>query len=536
MVVLLLFLSALSFYNVQGNVGPLVQTNQGLIRGLQADDGDYSMFLGIPFGKVQEDNPFGPALPHPKFEQVFNAYDDSAICPQREEFNRTITGTLDCLHLHIYVPNKASPKNKVPVLAWIYGGGFNVGFAGRFLYGPQFLVRHDIILVSINYRLGPYGFMCLDTPEVPGNQGLKDQLLALRWIKDNIDAFGGDVNKITIMGESAGSVSVELHLMSEQEKLFNQIIMQSTSALSPLAEPFSDKTAPLKIAEKLGYKTTDLSDALKFLAKIDPKAIIAASIDLSLLFVTCVEKRFDGVESLISVHPLHADIPKAKNTKVLAGFNNKEQLVQAATRSADAFKNLNIFQLLAMGFNVDEDFQVMEDIVRRFYIGDEEVTELLRWKIMEFESDWFFNYPMQWAVTNYLEKGVQEVYQYMFSYSGGRNFFKNRNNVTEVGAAHADELGYLFDLSFYKSHSDEDQRMIDQITTLWANFVKYGDPTPETSDLIPVKWPPVTKDVYSYMDIDSELSVKRRAYHDRLSFMQLFYKTNWNRLKGNSQN
>ncbi|XP_039755044.1 esterase FE4-like [Pararge aegeria] len=473
MLVLPLLLITLRFAQGKVKEGPLVQTNQGPIRGLQAEDGDYSMFMGIPFGKIQEDNPFGTALPYPKFEQVFKAYNDSAICPQREEFNSTITGSLDCLHLHIYAPNKAS-INKVPVLAWIYGGGFSVGFAGRFVYGPKFLVSHDIILVSINYRLGPYGFMCLDTPEVPGNQGLKDQLLALRWIKDNIAAFGGDVDKITIMGESAGSVSVELHLMSEQEKLFNQIIMQSTSALSPLAEPFSDKKAPLKIAHKLGYKTEDLSDALKFLGKTEAKLVIAASIDLSLVFVTCVEKAFDGVESIIPVHPLLADVPKAKNTKVLAGFNNKEQLVQAALRPADAFKNLNAFRILAMGFNVDEDFQEMEDTVRRFYIGDEEMTESLRWNLMEFESDWLFNFPIQWSVANYLEKGAQEVYQYMFSYSGGRNFFKNRNNVTEEGASHADELGYLFDLSFYSTQSAEDQRMIDQITTLWANFVKYG--------------------------------------------------------------
>lgn len=269
------------------------------------------------------------------------------------------------------MPNKASPKNKIPVLAWIYGGGFQVGFASRYLYGPKFLVSRDIILVSINYRLGPYGFMCLDTPEVPGNQGLKDQLLALRWIKENIAAFGGDTEKITIMGESAGSVSVELHLMSKQEKLFNQIIMQSTSALSPLAEPFYDKKAPLKMADKLGYKTEDLSDALKFLAKMDPKSIIAACLDLSLMFGTCVEKEFDGVESLIPVHPLHAEIPKAKNTKILAGFNNKEQLVALATRPADAFKNSNPFSFLRMGFNVDEDFQEMEDMVRRFYIGED---------------------------------------------------------------------------------------------------------------------------------------------------------------------
>lgn len=102
----------------------------------------------------------------------------------------------------------------------IHGGGFSIGFAGRFAYGPSFLVKHDVILVTLNYRLGPYGFMCLHTPEVPGNQGLKDQLIALRWIRDNIESFGGDANVITVLGGSAGARSIDLHLLSRHEKLF----------------------------------------------------------------------------------------------------------------------------------------------------------------------------------------------------------------------------------------------------------------------------------------------------------------------------
>lgn len=110
---------------------------------------------------------------------MFEAYDDSAVCPQVEEFNNTIVGSLDCLNLNVFVPNKASSEKKLPVLVWIPGGGFTIGFGNRYLYGPKYLIRHDVVVVSINYRLGPYGFMCLDTPGVPGNQGLKDQVLLI---------------------------------------------------------------------------------------------------------------------------------------------------------------------------------------------------------------------------------------------------------------------------------------------------------------------------------------------------------------------
>ncbi|KOB73567.1 Uncharacterized protein OBRU01_10551 [Operophtera brumata] len=224
-------------------IDPLVDTKLGLIRGLQSSNGQYSMFMGIPYATVEEGNPFGG------FDKVFEAYDDSAICPQVEEFNNTIVGSLDCLHLNVYVPNTASSQERLPVLVWIYGGGFSIGFSGRHLYGPGYLVRHDIILVTLNYRLGPYGFMCLDNPAVPGNQGLKDQRIALKWVKDNIEAFGGDANKITIFGESAGASSVDLHLYYQEERLFEQVIMQSGSALSPWAVLEPDTSVPLALAE-----------------------------------------------------------------------------------------------------------------------------------------------------------------------------------------------------------------------------------------------------------------------------------------------
>ncbi|CAB3241211.1 unnamed protein product [Arctia plantaginis] len=108
-------------------IGPLVNTDAGLIKGLQADDGDYSMFLGIPFGKVDEANPFGAATPYPKFENTFEAFNDTTVCPQLEESQNTIVGTPDCLFLNVYVPSSASSRNRLPVLVFIHGGAFMIG-------------------------------------------------------------------------------------------------------------------------------------------------------------------------------------------------------------------------------------------------------------------------------------------------------------------------------------------------------------------------------------------------------------------------
>ncbi|XP_013163417.1 PREDICTED: acetylcholinesterase-like [Papilio xuthus] len=515
-------------------IDPLVETKLGLIRGLQATDGDYSMFLGIPFAKVNASNPFGPSLPYPEFEDVFEANDDTAICPQREEFDNQIVGTLDCLHLNVYVPNKATSRNKLPVLVWIYGGGFSIGFAGRFVHGPKYLVKQDIILVTLNYRLGPYGFMCLDTPEVPGNQGLKDQLSALRWIKEHIDSFGGDANKITIFGESAGGVSVDYHLISEQEKLFNQVILQSGTAQCPWAVMDSDRNTPTALAKRLGLDTDDVNDALKFLSTVEPDLVIAASLEIPNRFMPCIEKDFDGVEKFIANHPVNSAIPKAKDILILSGYNNQEMLVPYVNRPISTL-SLNMFKNnLAIMFDLSND-EDLETIMRQFYVGDEEVSDKIRWDLMNFEADYTFGHPVHRSLSKYLDNGGK-VYHYIFSYSGDRNFVKYRNNITIGGASHADEISYLFDVSIFKeSPTKEDQLVIDRMTTLWANFAKYGDPTPETTDLLPIKWDPITKDSLPYLNIDNELTLGSRPFHKRTTFLDLFYKTNEHLLKANQR-
>ncbi|XP_053600204.1 juvenile hormone esterase-like [Plodia interpunctella] len=526
----IIFLFYILFANVFADlrIDPLVDTNVGLIRGLRAIDGDYSMFMGIPFAKVRPENPFGDAIPHERFDDVFEAFDDSAICPQIEEFNQTVTGNLDCLHLNIYVPNSASSRNRLPVLIWVYGGGFSIGFSGRYLYGPKYIVRHDVILVTINYRLGPYGFMCLDTADVPGNQGLKDQLLALRWVKHNIEAFGGDSNKITAFGESAGGIAVDFHLLSPHELLFNQVILNSGTTLLPtFYEPI--KNAPIILAQYLGLDTDDMDEAISFLANLDTNSVITAAAALNLEFKTCVEQEFDNVDRFITQNWINAPVPKVRNMPVLIGFNNQELLTTYGLETATFYDDLIKYKL-SIGFDVDnEEFEGMEELVRQFYIGDESITDKVRYEIIDFESDYKFNHPTFRSIKKYIENGAGNIFNYVFSYAGGRNFAKHLNNITFGGAAHADELGYLFDMSFWKQISDEDQLIVDLMTTMWTNFVKHGDPTPELSDLLTTKWTPITEgSPHHYLEIDRELHAKTRPFSSRMTFWDLFYKMNHN--------
>ncbi|KAM3958209.1 cholinesterase-like [Aphomia sociella] len=467
--------------HVQSNIlrlDPLVDSNAGLIRGLHATDGDYSMFLGIPYARVNESNPFGISTPEEKFQEVYEAYDDSSmLCPQYQS-NEPV-GNLDCLQLNIYVPNSANSQNRLPVMIWIHGGTFRTGSGRTSESGPKYLVKHNIILVSINYRLGPYGFMCLETSEVPGNQGLKDQLLALRWIRDNIEAFGGDVNKITLSGHSAGSISIDLHLLSSHDNLFNRVIMQSgtslaSSLLQTLDEP--DKSAPMKLAEYLGYQTDSITEGLNVLARTDSNLVIAASNALGIIFKPCVEKEYLYGEPFITEHWVSAEIRKVKGIPILIGFNSNERTSEYVNKESDFYDNLNVFNdKLVQTFSFDNNELIkFQNIVQHFYMGDNKTSIEFMEKIGNFDSDLTYIHPIQRSIRKYLERSAENIFYYMLSYSGDRNIVKRRLNVTVEGAFHGDEIGYLFDLPNLPEDNPQDLLVIEQMTTMWANFVKFG--------------------------------------------------------------
>ncbi|XP_050676786.1 bile salt-activated lipase-like [Leptidea sinapis] len=472
------------------------------------------MYMGIPYALVDRENPFGPAHPNPQFSGIFEAIDDTAVCPQRNEFNNELAGTLDCLHVNVYVPDTITDK-KLPVLVWIYGGAFTIGFAGRYVYGPKFLVRHDVILVTLNYRVGPYGFMCTGTERVPGNQGIKDQLLALEWVRDNIQAFGGDVENINVFGQSAGAMSIEIQLLSTQEKLFKRAILHSGSVARPGIVIQPNKDTPIKLATRLGYNAENLDDALDFLSNEDVLKVINASTSITTLFRPCYENSF-------LQYPLNYHNDQIRSTDILIGYTDQETLLFHLHSTTEDLQASDIFNETINIFNLNTERYAR--IMRRFYIGDEEITESVRWEIINYHSDFTFAYPVHRSVNKFLNNG-QIVYHFIFSYSGGRNFIKVRQNVTEGGAAHTDDLGYLFDMELFDSNPEgTDKIMVDRMTTMWTNFIKYGDPTPEPSDLLPVRWLPATRETLHCLHIDSDITTSIRPDHDRYALWDLLFK------------
>lgn len=179
----------------------------------------------------------------------------------------------DCLHLNVYTKNLPSAENTElkPVIAFIPGGGFRTG--GAIDYGPEYLMERDFVLVTIAYRIGAFGFLALETLEASGNQGLKDQVLGLKWIQKNIRQFGGDPTKVTIAGQSAGAWSTTGHLISPMSQgLFRSAIAMSGSISWPMKFKQNNINVTKLLAERISCPLENIGDmfeCLKYVSVVD---------------------------------------------------------------------------------------------------------------------------------------------------------------------------------------------------------------------------------------------------------------------------
>ena len=135
-------------------------------------------------------------------------------CPQWMVGAGEVMGDEDCLNLNVYTPKV--DKKKRPVMVYIHGGAFITGGGSSTTFGPAYIVENDVVLVTLNYRLGALGFMATADKAISGNMGIKDQIVALKWVQNNIANFGGDPKQVTIFGDDAGGASVSIHMMSPE--------------------------------------------------------------------------------------------------------------------------------------------------------------------------------------------------------------------------------------------------------------------------------------------------------------------------------
>ncbi|XP_058807487.1 esterase FE4-like [Phymastichus coffea] len=510
----------------------VVKTKYGRIRGSiqkSIEGYKYYAFKGVPYAKPPiGDLRFKDPVPAEKWQGIRDALECGPMCAQHEIVANITGGSEDCLYLNVYTKS-IEPNIRRPVMVWIHGGGFIFGSGNDVFYGPDYFMKKDIVLVTINYRLGVLGFLNLQDEVASGNQGLKDQIMALRWVRDNIANFGGDPENVTIFGESAGGASVHYLTVSPLAKgLFHKAISQSGSIFNPWASIHGDpKLAVYKLCELLGKKTTNHKEIVQFLRTIDTMSLIEAqgkimSEDVQKktcpLFGPAVDNKSSN--PFLPV-PFNMAAQKGAHVPYMIGYTDREGTFfhKIAEKSYDyETRDKNFAEFLHPNcVEMLKHHDLTENDLKKIYFKSERITQERSEKLIDMLSDLMIVHGVQKAIKIQAEHNSAPTYMYQFTYDKGYNFTKSMFNSDVSGATHMDDLLYQFSIKVYDKlklepfkKDSKNYRVMEQMIELWTNFAKYGRPTPTVSKLVPIYWQPVIDGtVLRYLNIGEELRMEK---------------------------
>ncbi|XP_049860485.1 juvenile hormone esterase-like isoform X4 [Schistocerca gregaria] len=504
----------------------VVRTRQGAVRGTAKHSYQgrpFLAFYNIPFARP----PVGPLRfrspqPPAPWIHVRDATSPGPACTQNSllEPLRPPIGTEDCLYLNVFTP-ELKPAKLLPVMVWIHGGGFVEGAATW--YEPDFLLDHEIVLVTTNYRVGPLGFLNTGDENAPGNYGLKDQVAALKWVKDNVEAFGGDPNSVTIFGESAGGASVHYLMLSPLARgLFHRAISQSGVSTTPWAAPQPgalDKAR--KVAAMVGCPTEPNAALVDCLRTVDDYTLTGTEMTFLEWFIcplipfrAAVEG--DGEDSFLPKHPgdmePHTAVPWLTGVTIEEGYFHSAPIIANKTLLRELKENSKRLLPISVPYHLLPQADLINEKTHDFYFSRGFSND----KITEFYSDSAFIWPAVDAVGRYKDRAP--VYFYLFSYKGKYKLTDLAGSEEISGVAHGDDLLYLFSNNSYYMIPGErpakDMEVVKAMTKLWTNFAKTGNPTPN-DELI--HWPRVTSDTEpEYLEIGEKLEAKKGLVQERM--------------------
>lgn len=385
------------------------------------------------------------------------------------------------------MPSLGSPL--LPVMFYIHGGGFISGHGtDTNTNGPDYLIEKDVVMVSINYRLGIFGFLALDLKEAPGNMGLRDQVQALKWVKQNIDKFNGDPNNVTIFGLSAGGASVEYIMLSPTAKeLFHKAIAQSGTSLCHWAHTSKMKqlAAKIPLLDGKSIKDDELLHYLKSLptielAKLSMMALAEEKFKggIHFGFVPVIEKPKDWEPFLDQ--PTYDLLSRGEFTQVpfMTGFATREGLLTLALGESilsKVMKEKKITPNLPFQF-VDSEADELERKLKKIYLAREQDFKDPECFAIEYFSDVDIIGGVYTATSLIAKKNSCPVYFYEFAYDGNLNAVKYLLNIKREGACHVDEIGYLLrnDMLSKPLYQAMDRWVLESMVTMWTNFAKCG--------------------------------------------------------------
>jgi para-nitrobenzyl esterase len=468
-----------------------VRTDKGPVQGTAVDG--VTVYKGIPFAAPPVgDLRWRAPQPHAEWKQVLAADKFAPACMQTPIVMPALgldalTVNEDCLYLNVWTPAKTA-KDNIPVMVWIYGGGFAIGGTSLMQYDGTNLAKKGVVLVSVGYRVGQLGFMA--SPELSkeqgghsGNYGLLDQIAGLQWVKKNIAAFGGDPHRVTIFGESAGGISVSMLCASPLAKgLFSGAISESGGNFGPErhGSDGGENVPSLADAEKsgtafLGKVGGSVAEARKKSAdeilKASPAGLAGGAWPV-----------FDGYVLLGDQYNLY-DAKKYNDTPILIGTNADEGALFVPTATAAAYQK-----------QIQTGYGEYADKILAVYPADTDAHALRSARDMA--RDTLFRWPT-WTWARLQSKtGKGAVYVYQFSH---RPPYPDTPQFKDWGAAHGAEISYVFG-NFTKGMppSAEDRNVSDEVSTYWTNFAKTGDPNGAN---LP-RWPAFTDANQQVMDLN----------------------------------
>lgn len=441
----------------------IVKTDAGLVSGSTNVAGDVHVFKGIPFaappiGDLRWKAP-QPVSPWKGVKQC-TAFSASPMQPKPHEFGVYTKEFLipdepiseDCLYLNVWTGARSSAEKR-PVLVYIYGGGFSTGGAAVPIYDGEATAKKGVVFVVINYRVGIFGFLA--HPELSkesghntsGNYGLMDQLAALKWIKQNIKAFGGDPDNVTIAGQSAGSISVNCLVASPLGKgLFQRAIAESGAAF------IGQGDSELTEAEANGVKTAQALGA-NSIAELRAKPA-AELVGKGLQNHPIV----DGYILPQSIAQIFAE-SKQNDVPLLTGWNEDDAFV-------GKLKNATDYRA-----EVLEQYGIRSNAFIQLYPANTDADAATA-QIRINRDKLFGTQNYTWANTQ-SEKGHAKVYVYRFT-----RRLPARADFVKYGAFHSGEVAYAYDnLRFLnRPWQPIDHQLTATISTYWVNFAKTGNP------------------------------------------------------------
>ncbi|XP_039956905.1 cholinesterase 1-like [Bactrocera tryoni] len=467
--------------------------------------GSFEAFLGIPYAKP----PIGDLrFSNPEEAELWNgtlsAINTTPDCIQRDYINVTkrIGGSEDCLYLNIYRPLNNTGR-ELPVMFFIHGGGFFTGSPSPNNVGPQyFMDTGDVILVVAAYRLGPFGFLSTNDEEMTGNFGLKDQKLALKWVKNYISAFGGDPDRVTIFGHSAGGASVHLHLMNNnKEDLFSKAIMMSGVGNSPFALPVNDpRDQVVQLAKAAGVTEAEnlsSADLVQALRSIKPEDLLIAADDLKIwaeqplvIFRPNIENdTWPG--AFLTKDPMDPFIPLGTNTDIPWFIGNApakgEGLVialrLASNKSLQDELNEDFIQRLSITLSLSgtcDTEAVIDALVTEYMDGKHELNNDTLNGFLELLGDRYFIHPTYRVLKSNVNSSRSDFRGILrFDYRGPYSYSPYYTNSSiDFGTAHYDDTLFLFDgpvgLSNGYSQQSPEAALVKRYVRLYQSFAENG--------------------------------------------------------------